>query len=144
MLISASVFGVSLVVTAVVVWGYSREVARGERLVFPTFRIALDRVCADVGRGYRALRTVVYTFFLQLWWRYLVHVSLRVLLVTMSRLYDRLIEYFEYNRTAAKTIKKQRRQWQQGGHLSSLAQHKAETALTESEKRRRRHAALHD
>ncbi len=142
MFLSAGVFGVSVVLTIITLWLFARESRSGERLCLRGVRDRVDRGCMWVRAWIQRGSTIVNTFFLQLWWRYAVHVSLRTILVGMSRVYDRLIAYFEYNRQQAKTIKKQRRQWQQSSHLSAIADHKAATALSEREKQRRRRAAL--
>lgn len=142
MLASASAFGLSIALTAVVLFLVRREQERGERLVLAGVRSRLDALCDRVGRFVRGIHRIVATFFLQLWWRYLVHVSLRTVLLSMSRLYEGLISYFEYNRQQAKEIRRDRKEWRESGHLSQIAAHKQATALSNDEKRKRKRDAL--
>ena len=142
MLISAIVFVVSVLLMTVALLTYARESQSGDRLFLSGARQQLDSVLERLGAMAGHVYMIVGRFFVQLWWRYLIHVSLRTVLVGMSKLYDRLIAYFEYNRTQAKSIRQHRKQWQQSSHLTHIATHKAETALTEDEKKRRRRAAL--
>lgn len=144
MLLYASIFGGTTLLFIVLVWVMAREQARGERLVLVRLRGGLDTVLRRVAQTLRRGYTVVGQFFLQLWWRYIVDQVLRRLLLAMSHTYDRMVSYFEYNRRQAKVIRKHRKQWQRSSHLTALAEHKSDTALSEQEQAHRRRQARED
>ena len=141
MFLYASIFGGSILIFILIVWVLAREQDQGDRLFLSGARTALDRglcrIAALLKNGY----TVIGHFFIQLGFRYVIDQALRRLLLAMSHVYDRMMSYFEYNRRQAKRIRKNRKQWQQSSHLTQLAEHKSQTALSEQEQAQRKRQA---
>lgn len=144
MVLSASLFGLALVSFALASVVLSSERARSSRLFASKARARFDAVWVYVMTLVTQTGVVVNRFFVQIWWRYLVHVSLRVLLMGMAGLYDRLVSYFEYNRKTARTLRRDKQQWRRSSHLTAIAEHRQSTALSEAEKASRRRQALND
>lgn len=139
---SLSLLLISIIATGALLYVLRIEQRNGQRLFLVVIRRYLDSSIERVSQFVAHVQRIVCTFFIQLWWRYAVHVSLRATLLLMARMYDKLIAYFEYNRQQTKAIRKDRLAWKQSSHLGQINQHKYNTALSEVEKKQRRQKAL--
>lgn len=74
---------------------------------------------------------------IKLSWYYGIHKFLRFTLSGLVKVYDVLEAAFMENRERARTLKIEKRALKnKGGHLEQMAEHKASTALTETQKKR--------
>lgn len=127
-----SVLGLAVVWTLTYV-----EYTTGHRLARPV-REWLDRCVLAVLRWWDTTTTHLVRYVLQLGWYYSLHSILRTLLLGMVKGYHALEAIFEHNRARTKQLRRELRQRKHRTHLDEIHDHKASTALSEAEKRRRR------
>ncbi len=141
----------SLILGALVVcwlvWSFvvGREVARGERMVLAQFRSRLDRGVERTRGGLRSVIHYLDRHVIKLSWYYSLHSFLQAALRVVVSLYDYLEQRFHLNRQRARVIRAERRAMRRGKevtpvvadpHLTSIAEHKAEMALTDKQKQK--------
>ena len=127
-----TVFVSSLSLFIVVSFLVGREKKRQKRFFLARGRAKLDQVLEAVfGRLGRTWEHFA-KYLLQLGWYYSLHSLLRTLLRVLVATYEYLEAKFERNRLKAKNLKQKRHQAAEG-HLSEVAAHKAEVALTPEE-----------
>ena len=116
----------------------------GRRVVLSAFRAWLDRVidhCVQLlSRRFRHL----YRYMLQLHWYYGLHSVLKTALRVIVRVYSYLEDRFETNRQRTRELRRERRQAETLTHLSAMAAHKQETALTPTQQARLRQRSLEE
>ena len=121
-----------------------QEKRRGKRFAVAGGRASLDRFVS------RAEHKIVRTwnhfvkYVVQLNWYYSIHSILKTLLHAVQVFYFSFEKIFERNRARTKKLRAERRQINQLSHLSQLAEHKEEMALTETQKRQLRHKKLEE
>jgi hypothetical protein len=121
---------VLFVVMAVVV---QIEEVRGKRLFLGGVRQVLD---AKVSALYAWFDTVWHHFVryvVRLGWYYSIHSLLKAVLRVLVSIYTYVEHVFEENREKTKLLRKERKQKTQQTHLTQIADHRAETALTSTE-----------
>jgi hypothetical protein len=138
MVSSGAVFLVSLGVFIVYAVLARQELVRGQRLFFENARTTLDvwlqrssHVISD-----RVRRIVRHT--IKLSWYYSIHKALRVLLLGIVAVYDKLELLFINNRERAKVLRAGRLALGEKNHLTEISEHKASTALSPKEKKKLR------
>ncbi len=115
----------------------SGEERRGKRFLLAGFRNGLDKVIDAVANFLLAKFTYVGRHIIKLSWYYGIHKVLRIVLTALIKAYDVLEAIFMRNRDRARTIKVEKRTLLQNqSHFGQVAQHKASTALTDSQKKR--------
>lgn len=124
-------FLVLFVVMAVVV---RIEEARGKRLFLGGARRVLDKKILDIHRWLDDTWHHFMRYIVQLGWYYSIHSLLRTILRVLVSIYTFIEHIFERNREKTKTLRKERKQKTRQTHLTQIADHKAETALTPTEK----------
>ena len=130
-------FLLSLVAFVFCAWLFAREVQKGERLFLPQLRDKIDHILELIIRTVSLKMKYLGRYIIKLSWYYGIHKALRFLLTTLIKIYDYLESIFMRNRDRARTIKVEKRSLEQEqGHLSQMAEHKASTALSETQKKR--------
>ncbi len=129
-LISASLF---------VVWSFvtRQEQVRGSRLFLSGLRARCDSVFEAVYLYLRERVRRIVRHTIKLSWYYSLHSALRAILTILVKLYDSLELVFINNRENARKLRAEKR----GvtgvkSHLTMISEHKAESALTPSQKKK--------
>jgi hypothetical protein len=129
-------------VLALIVFGriFTLELRRGHRFFATGPRAFLDQcitvVSARVGRFY----TYISRYVITLSWYYSLHALLKVILKFLAGTYTAVEALFHHNRKRARKIRIERKREQ--SHLSLIAEHKVETALTPDQKVKLKEKAL--
>ncbi len=122
-----------------------RETVRGERLMLAQFRGRLDRGIERVQVGLQSVIHYLDRHVIKLSWYYSLHSFLQAALRVVVSLYDYLEGRFHRNRMRARAIRAERRAMKRGkeeapavvdSHLASIAEHKAEMALSDKQKQK--------
>lgn len=127
-----TVFLTSLSLFILVALMVGREEKRGQRFFLVRVRTKLDDTLETVFRKVSLVWDHFAKYLLQLGWYYSLHSLLRALLRLVVAMYEYLERKFERNRLKAKNLKHRRNQVSEG-HLSEVAAHKAEVALSPEE-----------
>jgi hypothetical protein len=120
----------------ILAWLFSYERARGRRVFLAGFRNRLDDAFEQITLVLAAKLNYLGRHIIKLSWYYGIHKTLRFILAALVKSYDYLEGFFMRNRERARTIKLEKRTMQSEGHLVQVAEHKASTALTDSQKKR--------
>jgi hypothetical protein len=121
--------------TLVIMTGVFRlEDTRGRLVVFPRLRTGLTHVLAALMARVAGWHPYLGRGFFRLLMHYFMHSFLRRTLNFVRRLEGKIERLMRQNRQVAKAIDAEKRQ----SHLTAIAEHKLETALSEREKQRRR------
>jgi hypothetical protein len=83
-------------------------------------------------------------YVVQLNWYYSIHSVLKTLLLTIQMFYASFEKIFERNRNRTKKLRMEKRQLNSINHLSQMADHKVDTALTPAQKKKLRHKKLEE
>jgi len=83
-------------------------------------------------------------YVVQLNWYYSIHSVLKTLLLTIQMCYASFEKIFERNRNRTKKLRMEKRQLNTVNHLSQMADHKEDTALTPAQKKKLRHKKLEE
>ena len=120
------------------------EQKRGKRFFAGGLRSWLDRVISGTETRLATSWNHFIRYIVQLNWYYSIHSVLKAILQAMQFSYFSFEKLFERNRARAKKLRAERREINQLSHLSQVAEHKEETSLTESQKRKLRHKKLEE
>ena len=114
------------------------EQARGHRIVLQAVRRGLDRFLAGFAAQIRRTYEHFSKFVVQLGWYYSVHSFLRAILRLLIATYEYFESHFEQNRKRAKELRAERRRQldKQRTHLTEMAEHKVETALSPAQQKK--------
>lgn len=128
---SASLFGLLVLTTQI-------EKKRGKRLFLKSLRGWFDGVVARVGSRIVNTWEHFVKYVVQLGWYYGLHSFLQAVLKTLIRFYERIERIFEVNRKRTKELRAEKKQATEGtpSHLTEMAQHKVDTALTPAQQRK--------
>ncbi len=137
---SAISIGVFLLVLIVIY----REQKRGRRFFAARLRGWLDVKVATLEHGVERSWRHFVKYIVQLNWYYSIHSVLKAILKTIQVFYFSFEKIFERNRMRAKKLRAERRQINELNHLHQMAEHKEETALTDSQKQKLRHKKLEE
>lgn len=121
-----------------------QEKKRGQRFFAGGARHALDVLVSRLSA--KLLRTWNHfvKYVLQLNWYYSIHSVLKTILHAIQVFYFSFEKIFERNRARTKKLRAEHRQINQINHLSQMAEHKEETALTDAQKKKLRHKKLEE
>ena len=131
--------GVSLVAFVVFASVSGREVTRGSRFFAVGFRNWLDRTIESLVSAFGRAMTYVGKYIITLSWYYSLHAFLKFVLQFLASVYHIVERLLHHNRSKARRIRIERKQ---SSHLTEIADHKAQTALTSNEKQKRKDKAL--
>lgn len=120
------------------------ERSRGKRLFAATVRSWLDtKIGAFEAWLMRTWKHFV-RYVVQLNWYYSIHSVLKTVLLTIQVFYASFEKIFERNRNRTKKLRMEKRQLNTVNHLSQMAEHKEDTALTPAQKKKLRHKKLEE
>lgn len=116
----------------------SVEYARGKRIILASGRGWVDKIFITVASRVRGTYDHFSKYVVQLGWYYSVHSFLRTVLRMLVATYEYFESHFELNRKRAKQLRaeKQERLESQRTHLTEMAEHKVETALTPAQQKK--------
>lgn len=119
---------------------FTLELRRGHRFFAERPRVFLDNCITSfsgrVGRFY----TYISRYVITLSWYYSLHALLKVVLKFLAGTYNAVEAMLHRNRKRARKIRIERKREQ--SHLSLIAEHKVETALTPDQKVKLKEKAL--
>lgn len=116
---------------------FAYESKRGKRIILGGIRDAVDSVLVRVTAWLSRRLTYLGRHIIKLSWYYSIHKVLRFILASLVRMYDYLEEAFMRNRDRARTLKIEKKTlFAPKGHFGQVADHKASTALTETQKKK--------
>jgi hypothetical protein len=113
---------------------FSVEEKKG-RLFLSKARGHLDRALDAFVRFISERFVYLGRHIFKLGWHYGIHKFLRFIMTVLVKSYDLLERWFMSNRERARVIKLEKKA-RAGGHLSEMAKHKEESALTETQKKK--------
>ncbi len=136
-----SVFAVTIASTVAFI-GYSIlllvEERRGDRSVLKGVRQVLDGQIIRLSTRASDVLHYVSKRVITLSWYYSLHALLKFVLKFLAGLYFSVEQMLINNRNKARQIRRSQR----NSHLTMISEHQKETALTETEKKRRKDKAL--
>lgn len=137
MLITGSVFTISLTLFVILAVLTSLEKRRSRRLFLSAFRNWLDRTLEAVVSFFAQKYRYLVRHIIQLSWYYSIHSALKTSMTLLVKAYDALEEIFISNRERAKVLRAERRKLTAvRNHLTEIEEHKVTTALTTSQKKK--------
>jgi hypothetical protein len=110
------------------------EQFRSRRLFWGGVRGLLDVKLVQFAKAWTEHWHHFTQYIVKLGWYYSIHSLLRTLLKLLVSMYTYLEHIFERNRKRTKELRQERKQKTEKSHLTQIADHKAETALTSTEK----------
>ena len=133
--LAAIIFSVSTAAFVGYAFLVTLEERKARRFIGGRFRERLDVQFEHVGQQFEHHFKHVSRYLLQLGWYYSVHSILRTVLTALVSSYNYIEGIFERNRLRTKELRKEfKLQLHRKSHLSHIADHKAETALSEEDK----------
>ncbi len=137
MLSVGQLFVLSLVLFLVYALFVRYEERRGERVFLSKGRAWLDSIVVRITTAISSKLLYLGRHIIKLSWYYGIHKILKVILTALVKAYDFLEAIFMRNRDRARTLKVEKRSINQNqGHFEQVAEHKASTALTETQKKK--------
>lgn len=109
------------------------EESKRRRVVLVGARNFLDRKIVALYTWFDNLWHHFVRYVVQLGWYYSIHSLLRTVLRVLVSVYTYIETMFEKNRERTKHLRKERKQKIKQTHLTQIADHQAETALTQAE-----------
>ena len=116
-----------------------REKTRGSRYLAAGIRGALDNGIESLVATLAHTLTYVGKYIITLSWYYSLHAFLKLILQFLASVYHIVEKLLHHNRSKARRIRIERKQ---SSHLTEIADHKEKTALSDSEKKKRKDKAL--
>jgi len=141
---AATVFGVSVFVFLILLVVVQKERQRSRRFFAGKIRSWLDTRADRVGKWIVDSWDHFIKYILQLHWYYSIHSVLRAILQVIRAFYAYFESVFERNRKRTKRLRAEKRQLGELNHLQQMAEHKEDTALTPTQKRKLRHKKLEE
>lgn len=137
MLSVGQLFVLSLVSFLVCAFAVRFEEKRGKRALLSQLRNVLDSLVENITAYISAKLLYLGRHIIKLSWYYSIHKVLRLILTALVKLYDFIEAFFMRNKDKARTLKVEKRTiLQNQGHLGQVAEHKASTALTDTQKKK--------
>ena len=118
------------------------EQKRGTRFLLSGVRGGFDSLISKIDLKVAAWWDHFVRYIVQLGWYYGLHSFLQAVLKTIVAFYERVESVFEINRHRTKQLRDEKKQATTQNHLTEMAQHKADTALTPAQQRRRKASHL--
>ena len=117
----------------------AQEAHRGSRFFATGIRRALDHAIESLIAWCTRKLTYVGKYIITLSWYYSMHAFLKLILQFLASVYYIVEKLLHHNRSKARRIRIERKQ---SSHLTEIADHKEKTALSDSEKKKRKDKAL--
>ncbi len=117
----------------------TRETAHGSRFFAVTLRLRLDRAIESTVVAIKNRIAYISKYIITLSWYYSLHAFLKIILHFLASVYTIVERWLHHNRSKARRI---RIEHKQSSYLTAVADHKVKTALSESEKKKRKDKAL--
>jgi hypothetical protein len=136
MLSSGPLFILSLSLFSVYAIFVTLEQRRGKRFLLGGVREKLDNAVLIIYSFAARWLNYLGRHIIQLSWYYSIHRFLRMILTALVKSYDRLELIFLNNKARARVLKMEKKNLQGGGHLQQVSDHKAQTSLTASQKKK--------
>lgn len=105
------------------------EIKKGNRVLLANVRQSLDAHLVTFNLWRKRQWQHFVRYILQLGWYYSLHSLLQGIMRVLVAIYEYIETHFERNRLRTKDLRAQKRK-EVNGHLSAVAEHKAETSLT--------------
>ena len=140
--LATSVLGISVSVFFFLLVIVGLERRRGRRFIAVRLRGWLDEKVNNVGSSIIRNWEHFLKYILQLHWYYSIHSVLRTCLRFITAFYAYFENLFERNRNRTKQLRAEKRQLNEMNHLHQMAEHKEDTALTPSQKKKLRNKQL--
>lgn len=119
---------------------FRAESLRGQRLILSNIRGRADRYLVESTRSFMGVKKVFGASSLRLFFHYLLHQFLSVFLFLVRFAENKLQRLRLKNKVVAKVIREQ----VTDNHLTHIARHKEEVALSEEEREERKKRSMHD
>lgn len=139
--VGLTILSASVVVFITLLLVVQAEQKRGKRFLFGGLRGWLDRMIGGVERRVGRWSQHFSRYVIQLGWYYSLHSFLRAVLKMLVSFYERVERIFEANRKRTKELRSEKSQMTKS-HLTEMAAHKEQTALTPAQQRKRKEAGL--
>lgn len=136
MLSSGPLFILSLGLFSLYALFVTLEQRRGKRFLLGGVREKLDRVVVSIATFITRWLTYLGRYIIQLSWYYSIHRFLTMILTVLVKAYDRLELIFHNNKARARVLKTEKKNLKSSEHLQSMADHKVQTALSPSQKKK--------
>ena len=120
---------------------FTLEKRTGRRFVLPSLRFALDNVIVTITTSTHRFFVYVTKYVITLSWYYSLHAFLQVTLKFLAGIYYVVENITHRNRDKARKIRQERKQGSRS-HLEVLVDHKDETKLTETQKKKLKDKAI--
>jgi len=121
------------------------EHACGRRFVAVQFRNWLDIKVVRASKVWHESVNHFMRYIVQLGWYYSIHSLLRTILRVLVSMYAYIEDIFERNRTRTKQLRLERKKRTKQTHLTQIADHRIETALSPDQQKQLRKKKLeHD
>ncbi len=120
---------------------FSLEKRAGRRFILPTLRFALDNVIVSIAGAVHRFFVYITKYVITLSWYYSLHAFLGVTLKFLASIYYVVENMTHRNRDKARKIRQERKQSTKS-HLDMLVDHKDDTKLTETQKKKLKDKAI--
>jgi p-aminobenzoyl-glutamate transporter AbgT len=120
------------------------ERRHSKRLLGTRLRGWLDKMLSSLETSLAQRWSHFVRYIVQLNWYYSIHSVLKTILLAIQVFYTSFEKIFERNRSRAKKLRMEKRQLSAANHLSQMADHKVDTALTPAQKKKLRHKKLEE
>jgi hypothetical protein len=135
------VAGTSFVLLVIFSRIFTLEKRAGRRFIFPTLRFAFDNIIVALAHSVQRFFVYVTKYVITLSWYYSLHAFLQVTLKFLAGIYYVVENITHRNRDKARKIRQERKQGSRS-HLEVLVDHKDETKLTETQKKKLKDKAI--
>ncbi|MEZ4195161.1 MAG: hypothetical protein R3B53_02060 [Candidatus Paceibacterota bacterium] len=136
MLSAGALFFTSLGLLLLFAFFTSWEQQKGARVLLPRLREMLDTLILKVYEYLKSKVKYLVRHTIKLSWYYSIHSMLKTIMTLLVKAYDRLELVFMENRERAKVLRAEKRLMTKDNHLTAMVEHKASTALTDSQKKK--------
>jgi hypothetical protein len=131
------IFLLSISLFSIFAFLFSVEENKGHRVFLATLRGKIDEIIDAITKYLASKLTYLGRHIIKLSWYYSIHKVLRFILASLVKVYDLLEGMFMSNRDRARTIKIEKKSLQNSdGHFGQVAEHKASSALSETQKKK--------
>jgi hypothetical protein len=120
---------------------FTLEKRAGRRFILPTVRFAIDNIIVAIAAAVHRSFVYVVKYVITLSWYYSLHAFLGVTLKFLASIYYIVENITHRNRDKARKIRQERKQSSRT-HLEVLVDHKDETKLTETQKKKLKDKAI--
>jgi hypothetical protein len=141
MILALTIAGACAVLLICFGWLFSRERRAGKRFFLSSVRFALDNALTALSDMAHRFFVYVTKYVITLSWYYSLHAFLGVTLKFLASIYYLVENITHRNRDKARKIRQERKRSSRT-HLEVLVDHKDETKLTETQKKKIKDKAI--